>query len=97
MRCRKFQWYRSRIEPIQAKIQCARSQITRSAAIFATTKPYDATAIDPADPRGVVQQLFGLMLSGQLTLEEFKSMIYIDPKDSDATQAMSPVQELTTL
>lgn len=77
-----------------ARGQSNESQITRSAAIFATTKPYDATAIDPADPRGVVQQLFGLMLSGQLTLEEFKSMIYIDPKDSDATQDEKQFHEM---
>jgi tetratricopeptide (TPR) repeat protein len=69
-----------------ARGQSNESQITRSAAIFATTKPYDATAIDQADPRGVVQKLFGLMLSGQLTFEEFKSTIYIDPKELDEAQ-----------
>jgi len=62
------------------------SQITRSAAIFATTKPYDTLAVNQADPRSVVQQLFGRMLSGQLTFAEFKSMVYMDANESDATQ-----------
>lgn len=69
-----------------ARGQSNESQIARGAAIFATTKLYETIAISQSDPRGVVQQLFGLMLSGRLTLEEFKSMLYVDPKEADATE-----------
>jgi len=59
------------------------SQLTRSAEIFAHTRPYSDTKIDSSDPRSVVYQIFGAMLSGTITLEEFRSLIYIDPMDDD--------------
>jgi len=77
-----------------ARGQSNESQIMRSAAMFAATKPYDEAAINQADPRGVVQLFFAKMLSGQLTLEEFKSMIYVDPKDFDAKQGEKQFQEM---
>jgi len=77
-----------------ARGQSNESQIARSASIFATTKPFDATAINPADPRGVVQRLFGLLLSGRMTLEDYKSLIYIDPKQSDKTEDEKQFHEM---
>lgn len=59
------------------------SQVTRSAQIFGNTRPYTELKIDPADPRSVVQQMFGSMLGGKMTLPEFKSLLYIDPQDQD--------------
>jgi Flp pilus assembly protein TadD len=51
------------------------SQMSRSAALFRNTKPYEELPVDPKDPRSVVQQLYGEMLSGHLTLEKFKSFV----------------------
>ena len=58
------------------------SQVMRSAAIFGKAVPYEQIKIDPADPRSVVQQLFGEMLSGKITPDEFKSLTYHDPYDA---------------
>jgi tetratricopeptide (TPR) repeat protein len=69
-----------------ARGQSNESQVARSAAIFATTKPYEALALSPTDPRAVVQQLFGKMLSGQLTFQETKSLVYADPKDTEGVR-----------
>ena len=77
-----------------ARGQSNESQIMRSAAILAATKPYESVAVNQGDPRGVVQQLFGEMLSGKLTLEEFKSIIYIHPKEPDATQDKTPFHNM---
>ena len=62
--------------------QSNESQLTRSAAIFSKTKPWDETKIDPTDPRSVARRLYGEMLSGNLTLAEYKSLAYIDPLNS---------------
>jgi tetratricopeptide (TPR) repeat protein len=77
-----------------ARGQSNESQITRSAAAFAASKPYETIAINQNDPRGVVQQLFGEMLSGKLTLEEFKSMVYIDAMESDKTEDEKQFQDV---
>lgn len=66
-----------------ARGQSNESQLMRSAALFQKTKPYDAMSIDHADPRSVVQQLFGDMISGKMTAEEFNSLLYADPQISD--------------
>jgi tetratricopeptide (TPR) repeat protein len=66
--------------------QTNESQAMRRANIFATTKPFDAIAIDPSNPRSVVQQFFGETLSGQLTVERFKSRFYFDPQNADEMQ-----------
>jgi tetratricopeptide (TPR) repeat protein len=58
------------------------SQVLRSASIFGNTKPYSELKIDPADPRSVVQQMFSEMVSGNLTLDEFKSLTYENSADS---------------
>lgn len=55
------------------------SQVARSAAIFANTRPCTELNMDPNDPRSIVQQLFGAMFSGKMTLQEFKSLIWVDP------------------
>ena len=70
------------------------SQIARSAAIFGKTRPYTELKIDPNDPRGVVLQLFASMLSGTVTRDEFNSLIYADPSDSDALLDQSEFAEL---
>jgi len=56
------------------------SQITRSAALFSKTRPYEELIVDRASPLGVAQQLMGEVLSGKLTLEEYRSFIYEDPE-----------------
>jgi len=66
-----------------ARGQSNASQVTRSAEMFAHTRPYSDTKIDPNDPRSVVYQLFGAMFSGKITMQQFRSMIYIDPLDDD--------------
>jgi len=66
-----------------ARGQSNGSQVARSASVLANTKPYSEVKIDSGDPRSVVQQLFSEMLSGALTLEEFRSLLYIDPLASD--------------
>jgi tetratricopeptide (TPR) repeat protein len=74
------------------------SQIARSAAIFSKTKPYEELKMDAADPRSVVQQLFGKMLSGQLKIEEYKSFVYVDSKDpEDAMDEKKFQQMMSTL
>ena len=62
--------------------QSNESQVNRSAALFSKTKPYDEIKTDPADPRGVLQRLYGEMLSGNLKIEEYKALIYTDPHNS---------------
>ncbi len=63
--------------------QATASQITRSAEIFANTRPYPEQKFRANDPRSVVQQLFAGMFTGKPTLQEFKSLVYIDPHDED--------------
>jgi hypothetical protein len=47
----------------------------------AKTKLYTEVKIDSADPRSVAYRLFWQMLSGNLKLEEFKSLVYINPSN----------------
>lgn len=67
--------------------EVARGQSTdnqnRNFAILSKTRPYTEVKIDPADPKNVAIRLFGQMLSGSLTLEEFKSLLYLDPDNKD--------------
>lgn len=64
-----------------AKGQSSDNQ-NRRFAIFSKTRPYTDVKLDPADPCSVVYRLFGQMLSGNLKLEELKSLIYIDPENT---------------
>ena len=66
-----------------ARGQSNASQVTRSAAMFANTRPFTEMKLDSNDPRSVVYQLFGNMFGGKVTMQEFKSLIYIDPLDDD--------------
>ena len=68
-----------------AQGQANESQVARSAAIFAKTRPYSELQMDANDPRAVVQQIFGDMLSGRLTLEEMTSLTYVDPQTPDSS------------
>ena len=68
-----------------ARGQSNASQLMRSAAMFAKAKPYSELKMDASDPRSVVQQIFGEMLSGNLTFDEFKSLTYPGP-DADFGQ-----------
>jgi tetratricopeptide (TPR) repeat protein len=65
-----------------ARGQSNESQTMRAAALFSKTKPYNEMKLDHSDPRSIVQQMFGEMLSGKLTLNEFKSMVHVDPADA---------------
>jgi tetratricopeptide (TPR) repeat protein len=66
--------------------QSSESQAMRSAAIISKTKPYEEIKIDPTDPRSVVQQLFGEMISGKLTLDEYRSLVYDDNQGKQPDQ-----------
>ena len=55
----------------------------RSFAILSKTRPYTEVKIDPADPKSVVYRLFGQLLSGNMKLEDFQSLIYLDPENKD--------------
>jgi tetratricopeptide (TPR) repeat protein len=55
------------------------SQITRSAALFSKTRPYEELIVDRASPLGVAQQIMGAMASGKITFEEFRSLMHNDP------------------
>jgi tetratricopeptide (TPR) repeat protein len=74
------------------------SQIMRSSAIFAKTRPYEELKMDPTDPRSVVQRVFSEMLSGRLTLTEFKSLLYVDSQGSgEAVDEKQFQQTMATL
>lgn len=77
-----------------ARGQSNETQIMRSAAIFAKTKPYEELKIDSSDPRSVVQELFGQLLSGQATRNGVKSLVYLDPEDSDNELSEDQFQKL---
>jgi tetratricopeptide (TPR) repeat protein len=77
-----------------ARGQNNESQIMRSSAIFAKTKPYEDLKIEQADPRRVVQQVFGDMLSGRLTLEEFKSLLYDSAQNSEEALDQKKFQQM---
>ena len=55
----------------------------RNFAILSKTRPYTDVKIDPADPKSVVIRLYGQLLSGNLKLEEFKSLLYLDPENKE--------------
>jgi tetratricopeptide (TPR) repeat protein len=80
-----------------ARGQGNESQIMRSAGIYGKTKPYEEFKIDPSDPRGVVQELFGKMLSGKLTLDDFKLLTYYGEQDSDSLDSKQFQQMMSTL
>jgi tetratricopeptide (TPR) repeat protein len=80
-----------------ARGQSNESQIMRSAAIYGKTKPYEDFKIDPSDPRGVVQDFFGKMLSGKLTLDEFKLLTYHSEQYSDLLDSKQFQQMMSTL
>jgi tetratricopeptide (TPR) repeat protein len=80
-----------------ARGQNNESQIMRSATIYAKTKPYEDFKIDPSNPRGVVQDLFGKMLSGKLTLDEFKLLSYHSEQNSDLLDQKQFQQTMSTL
>jgi tetratricopeptide (TPR) repeat protein len=79
-----------------ARGQSNASQVTRSAAMFANTRLFTEMKMDPNDPRSVVYQLFGEMCSGRVTMQEFKSLIYIDPLDDDDFDQKKFDQMMTT-
>jgi len=66
-----------------ARGQANGSQVARSASVLANTKPYSEIKIDASDPRSIVQRLFSKMLSSELTLDEFRLLLYIDPLATD--------------
>ena len=66
--------------------QTNESQLMRSSTAFAKTHPYESLGIVPTDPRSVVQHIYGQMLSGRLTLEEYKSLLYDGFQDSSLDQ-----------
>ena len=51
-------------------------QRTRRVAIISKTRPYTEVSVDPSKPTSVVFRLFGQLLSGNLKLPEYKSMLY---------------------
>jgi tetratricopeptide (TPR) repeat protein len=78
-----------------ARGQSNASQLMRSAAMFAKAKPYSELRMEASDPRSVVQQFFGQMLSGNLTFEEFKSITYPAPDEDFGHQQFD--QMMSTL
>jgi tetratricopeptide (TPR) repeat protein len=74
--------------------QSNESQLTRSAAVLGKTKPYEEISIEHADPRSVMQRLFGGMLSGRMTLEEFRPLIYADPQFPDEPMDQKQFQQM---
>jgi tetratricopeptide (TPR) repeat protein len=56
--------------------QSNESELMRISAMSAKTKPYEELKLDRSDPRAVVQQAFGGLLSGNLTLKEFAPLLY---------------------
>jgi len=55
----------------------------RSVAILGKTRPYTEVKIDPSDPKSVVYQLFGQLLSGNMKLEDLRSLIYLNPENKE--------------
>ena len=70
------------------------SQVARSAAMFSKAKPYTELKLDSSDPRSVVQQLYAGMISGTLTLDEFKSLTYPDPFNPDNSVDKQQFQQM---
>jgi tetratricopeptide (TPR) repeat protein len=61
------------------------SQTMRSADIFRRTRLYSEMKMEASDPRSVVQQLFSEMMSGNLTMTEFRSIIFEDPQNPETS------------
>ena len=80
-----------------ARGQSNESQIMRSAAIFNKTKSYETVEFAQSDPRRVVAQIFGSLLSGKLTLEEFRSLIYRGLTDSDEPFGQKQFQQMMSI
>jgi tetratricopeptide (TPR) repeat protein len=51
-------------------------QRTRRVALISKTRPYAEVSVAPSKPTSVVFRLFGQLLSGNLKLPEYKSMLY---------------------
>ena len=66
-----------------ARGQSNESQTVRSSELFSKTRPYEEGKFEKTDPREPVQRLFGEMLSGALTLNQLRSLIYTDEMDPD--------------
>jgi transglutaminase-like putative cysteine protease/tetratricopeptide (TPR) repeat protein len=97
MRVRKYP-ETSALSNAAAHGQSNGSQIARSAAIFASTKPFSELRIDSSDPRGAVQLLFAKLLSGSVSLAEMRSVTYTDPQaKSDEMDEKQFHQMLSTL
>jgi tetratricopeptide (TPR) repeat protein/transglutaminase-like putative cysteine protease len=54
----------------------------RNITILSKTKRYTDVKLDPANPGSVIIRLYGRLLSGDLKLDEFKSMLYMPPGTS---------------
>jgi tetratricopeptide (TPR) repeat protein len=80
-----------------ARGQSNESQVMRSATIFNKTKPYEELIMDRADPRGVVQQLYGDLLSEKMTIEEFRSLSYTDSQFPGDPMDQKQLQEMMSL
>jgi transglutaminase-like putative cysteine protease/tetratricopeptide (TPR) repeat protein len=65
-----------------ARGQSNESQIMRSADLFSRSKPYTDIDFEETDPRSVIQKLFSGMLTGEMTITQLLSLIYVDPNDS---------------
>jgi tetratricopeptide (TPR) repeat protein len=52
------------------------TQVARTAAIYAKTRPYEELKYEPTDPRSVVQRVMGDLLSGKFTEDEGNALIY---------------------
>jgi tetratricopeptide (TPR) repeat protein len=77
--------------------QSDESELMRKAALFSKTRPYEQIKIDPADPRSAVQQLFAGILSGRLTMEERKSLVYADPQFIDEAREKKAFQQTMSM
>ena len=68
-----------------------------SAAIFRKTKPYEDLRIDRADPRSVTQEMFGGLLSGRMTMEEFNALMFSDPQLPDEPVDQKQFQQMMSM
>jgi tetratricopeptide (TPR) repeat protein/transglutaminase-like putative cysteine protease len=59
------------------------SQLTRTAQMFAKTKPYEAVQADPGEPTGVVKRVIYGFTSGTMTTEEFNAITFLDSEYSE--------------
>ena len=68
----------------EAHGQSEEGQILHTAGIIGKTRPYDEMKLDPAEPRSVVLELFGKMLSGRLTYAQARKLTFVDPNENEA-------------